>query len=44
MPEQPRGVTSIRATELILTARAEAEGAVSIGFGECRGVVWGASA
>lgn len=27
--------------ELILTARAEAEGAVPIGFGECRGVVVG---
>jgi len=29
--------------ELILTARAQADGAVSIGFGECRGVVWGDS-
>lgn len=28
--------------ELILTARAEADGAVSIGFGQCTGVVWGA--
>jgi fumarylacetoacetase len=27
--------------ELILTARAEADGAVLIGFGECRGVVVG---
>ena len=27
--------------ELILSARAEAEGAVSIGFGECRGIVVG---
>ena len=27
--------------ELILTARAEAEGAVPIGFGQCTGVVWG---
>ena len=29
--------------ELILTARAEADGAVPIGFGECRGVVVGAA-
>jgi fumarylacetoacetase len=29
--------------ELILTARAEADGAVPIGFGECRGVVVGVS-
>jgi fumarylacetoacetase len=28
--------------ELILTARAEADGAVPIGFGRCTGVVWGA--
>lgn len=30
--------------ELILAARAEADGAVAIGFGECRGVVVGTSA
>jgi fumarylacetoacetase len=29
--------------ELILTARAQAEGAVTIGFGQCSGVVWGDS-